>query len=373
MAVVDFEDHGRHGGAVEASAAGRAVPVGHVPTTLLVAARGLRVDQLVAYYKVPLLPERAAPMPHDLRGIVVVVAVAFGGPPAADLLDAALQRGMIVPPAQVHSAEQPDGRGCLAGAWRSVAVGGAAVGLDRVEESGGPLDDQWRRVDICHVSALQCHQLPADRQNAELQQRIADIRDGFQIAVQVDPRNAELQQKTAYFRDAVNKEGSFPASQTWLLVRQFLPSGGERELRDAYHQSSADVIAAGLGKYLLPMLKKLYDAHRALLYQAERTWNNNSAGSMVALNKRYLVHAQAIIDLGPAANANIKTAKDDGSLLDQLADILTNQGYQIVKCLWNRKHSVAYDTLKGISNCWRDGVVEDEETIRKALKRVAID
>ena len=55
------------------------------------------------------------------------------------------------------------------------------------------------------------------------------------------------------------------------------------------------------------------------------------------------------------------------TLLDRLADILTPQGYKIVKFLWDRKHSTSYDTLA--KDCWSNEPTDD--AIHKALKRVA--
>ena len=105
---------------------------------------GLGVDQLVAHHVVPLLPLVAFPVAHHLGGVVVVVHVALGGALLAEPLDAALQGRVVLLPAQVHPAEQADGRGGLAGARVGVAVVGAAVGLHGVEEREGLLDGDRR-------------------------------------------------------------------------------------------------------------------------------------------------------------------------------------------------------------------------------------
>jgi len=57
----------------------------------------------------------------------------------------------------------------------------------------------------------------------------------------------------------------------------------------------------------------------------------------------------------------------DEAILDRLADILTSDGYRIVKFLWGRKYSTTYETLA--DKCWRN--VPTDAAINTALKRVA--
>lgn len=107
MAIVDFQNHGCHGSAIEASARFcTVVTAPHVPATSLVARFLLAVDQEVAHFLVPLVPHFPFVLAKDLGRVVVVVHVVLARAGGTEILHTLGEGRILTLPTEVHAAQQ---------------------------------------------------------------------------------------------------------------------------------------------------------------------------------------------------------------------------------------------------------------------------
>src|SRR5262245_9265361 len=69
---------------------------------------------------------------------------------------------MVMLPAKVHAAQEADGCRALSYSRAGVAIFRTTVGLHAVEKLHGARDGVLIDSQICHVAALEGHELPAD-------------------------------------------------------------------------------------------------------------------------------------------------------------------------------------------------------------------
>jgi hypothetical protein len=167
--------------------------------------------------------------------------------------------------------------------------------------------------------------------------RACQERDLLKRTVSEDKRNHLYQAKIAEFEagsgfeavDGVDAMVGFsPSGRTARRLARLRPAIGYSELELAYQKAAAEAIDAGLGAHILPKLDKALAAHKALLDDAQRSYEA-AAGTEALISLK--AHGEAFGDLAQFVNAQSarvdqETTSDDPDQLFSPAKLADRLG-----------------------------------------------